>query len=63
MAAMTIDEARNHIGDGVVCGTGHSVPETGVITGVTATQVLVRHHGDNGVRAHDPADLELLSAG
>ena len=33
---MTLDEARSHIGDGVVYTTGFSPPEDGVITGVSA---------------------------
>lgn len=58
---MTLDEARNHIGDGVVYSTGFSPPEDGVITGVSASMVFVQYAGDLHAKGTDPADLTLLA--
>lgn len=58
---MTIDEARSHIGDGVVYATGFSPPEDGVITGVSASMVFVRYKDDLHAKGTDPADLTLLA--
>jgi hypothetical protein len=64
---VTLDEARAHIGDGVVyrhpwCGCEG---DDGVITSVGTRFVFVRyrdqHPGADG-RATDPADLTLLAA-
>ena len=45
---MTLDEARSHIGDGVVYRAGSDRAEEGVITGVGAL-VFVRYAGDQGL--------------
>lgn len=58
---MTLDEARAHIGDGVVYATGFSPPEDGVITGVSASLVFVRYSGQAHAKGTDPADLTLLA--
>jgi hypothetical protein len=60
---MTLDEAREHVGAGVVYTPFFGPKEDGVITGVSRTSVFVRyarqHPGSNG-QATAPEDLELL---
>lgn len=60
---MTLDEARENVGAGVVYTPGHGPKEDGVITGVSSTSVFVRyakqHPSANG-QATSPGDLELL---
>ena len=58
---MTLEEARSHIGDGVVYSSGFSPPEDGVITGVSASMVFVMYSGDLHSKGTDPADLTLLA--
>lgn len=60
---MTLDEARQHIGDGVVYQPlmGFAA-EQGVITSVSAHWVFVRY-GLSGSKATDPDLLTLLAAG
>ncbi len=60
MAAMTIDEARRHIGEGVVYVPLHGPREDGVITAVSGGWAFV-DYGRGGSVATDPADLELLA--
>lgn len=60
---MTLNEARNHIGDGVVYAPSHGRREDGVITGVSDRYAFVRYAGDGHSKATDPADLTLLAAG
>jgi hypothetical protein len=59
---MTLDEARDHIGDGVVYITGHAPPEDGVITGVSASLAFVRYRDGLHAKGTNPADLTLLAA-
>jgi hypothetical protein len=59
---MTLTEARDHIGDGVVYATGFAPPEDGVITGVSASLVFVRYAGGPYSQGTNPADLTLLAA-
>lgn len=71
-AAVTLDEARAHIGHGVVYRPkGQPLgapPEQGVITEVRrwvtpeghGGTVFVRYVGDYDAKATDPADLETL---
>lgn len=56
---MTLEEARDRIGRGVVYSTGYSPPEDGVITGVSASMVFVRYRGDLHPKGTNPADLTL----
>ena len=58
---MTLDEARSHIGDGVVYSSPPDPAEDGVITGVSATTVFVRYRGDPHAKGTNPADLTLLA--
>jgi hypothetical protein len=60
---VTIDEARAHIGRGVVYTTGYAPPEDGVITGVSASLVFVRYAGNLHAQGTNPADLTLLAGG
>ena len=58
---MSIDEARAHIGHGVVYRNGFDEPEDGTITGVSATSVFVRYRGDMHAKGTRPEDLTLLA--
>ena len=58
---MTLDEARGHIGDGVVYTPSHGDREDGVITSVSDSMVFVLYAGDRYSKATNPADLELLA--
>jgi hypothetical protein len=62
---MTLDEARAHIGDGVVYRaldeTGWK-REDGVITSVNDRYVFARYGSDQHSKATDPAALTLLAA-
>ena len=64
---MTIDEARAHIGHGVVYLKGTDRAEYGVITSVSSRHVFVRYNRDDipvvlvPSLATDPADLTLLA--
>jgi len=60
---MTIDEARGHIGDGVIYRPRGGIgTEEGKITSVTDRWVFVRYGTRRAAEATDPADLELLAA-
>ena len=59
---MTIDEARGHIGEGVVYVPGHGEREDGQITSVSDRFVFVRYTGSMHSKATDPADLEPLAS-
>ena len=60
---MTLDEARDHIGHGVVYRPTVGPAEDGVITSVSALMVFVRYAGSPGTpKATRPEDLELLAA-
>ncbi len=59
---MTLEEARRHIGHGVVYQRpGRRVWEQGVITSVNDTYVFVRYGSQTGSAATYPQDLELLA--
>lgn len=60
---MTLDEARGHIGDGVVYDPGRGDVEDGTITSVSDTYVFVRYRGDTASKATPPANLTLLAKG
>lgn len=57
---MTIDEAREHIGDGVVIDVIGFMPEDGIITGTSDRFVFVRYSGEVHAKATRPEDLTLL---
>ena len=59
---MTLDEARNHVGDGVTYCAGLPWAEDGVITGTGAEVVYVAYGGRVQSQATLPADLTLLPA-
>lgn len=58
---MTLDEARQHIGAGVVYDPGYGPKEDGVISSVGEQYVFVRYKGDFFGKATEPARLTLLS--
>lgn len=60
---VTLDEASEHIGAGVVYGPGYDAPEDGVITSVRPPWVFVRYRNDFGSQATRPEDLTLLARG
>lgn len=59
---MTLDEAREHIGRGVVYTAPHGAREDGAITGVSASLVFVHYAGDNAAKGTRPENLTLLAA-
>lgn len=58
---MTIDEARDALGQKVVYRSSQKAEE-GVITSVTNHFVFVRYGADYGSKATSPGDLELMGA-
>jgi hypothetical protein len=58
---MTLDEAREHIGHGVVYTAPHGAREDGVITGVSSRVVFVRYADDQTSKGTYAADLTLLA--
>lgn len=58
---MTLDEAREHVGAGVVYLPPGRPREDGVITSVNDRYVFVRYDGDKGSKATTPTDLILLA--
>ena len=60
---MTLQEAREHIGHGVVYQTAYGRTEDGVITSVSDRWVFVLYRGDWQGKATDPVALHLLAAG
>lgn len=56
---MTLDEARDNIGNKVIYYVGFQ-HEEGVITSVNEIYVHVRYGADIGSKATRPEDLELL---
>lgn len=58
---MTLDEARDHVGDRVLYRAHGDLAEEGVITGVGGL-VHVRYDGDQHAKATYPGDLELVAA-
>ncbi len=59
---MTLDEAREAVGRGVVYRPQHGRFEDGVITSVRGAWVFVRYSGDATSRATAPEDLVFLGA-
>jgi len=59
---MTLDEARERIGSGVVYQSRPGAPlEDGEITSVNDTYVFVRYTGDRTSKATSPGALEFLA--
>jgi hypothetical protein len=58
---MTLDEARDHIGDGVAYQPFGGKAEDGVITGVSDCFVFVRYRGDQISKATAAEMLTLLA--
>ncbi len=58
---MTLDEARAHIGAGVVYHSGHGRPEDGEIVGVSDLYVFVLFVGDRAPKATPPGALTLAA--
>lgn len=58
---MTIEEAKNMLGAGVVYKNGNGSSEDGVITSVNSTWVFVQYRGDFHSKATDPAQLNPLA--
>ena len=59
---MTLDQARAHIGAGVVYNPGHGRPEDGEIVRVSDLYVFVRYAGDRTPKATPPGALTLILA-
>lgn len=61
---MTLDEARQHIGHGVVYCPAHAAdaPEQGIITSVGVKAVFVRYGSDDHSKATRAGDLTLLAS-
>jgi len=59
---MTLDEARAHIGAGVVYNPGHGRPEDGEIVRVSDLYVFVLFVGDRTPKATPPGALTLILA-
>lgn len=58
---MTIDEARDHIGEVVLYHPDGTAPENGVLRQVSGRFVFVVHRGDHlGVKAGSPEDITLI---
>jgi hypothetical protein len=60
---MTLDEAREHVGEGVVYRTAYGKTEDRVITSVGDRWVFVRYACDQRSKATDPGMLRLLASG
>ena len=60
--AITLEEARKRIGDGVVYRAAPGDYEDGVITSVADQVVFVRYAGDNFSKATYPRDLNWLAS-
>lgn len=58
---MTLNEARAHIGAGVVYHPGHGAPEDGEIVRVSDLYVFVLFAGDRTPKATPPGALTLLA--
>jgi len=57
---VTLTEAAENIGAGVVYTAPHGAREDGVISSVGAAYVFVRYGGDSHSKATLPQDLTLL---
>lgn len=61
---MTLEEAREHVGSGVVYRAHPEAPyEDGTITEVRGDYVFVLYVGDRAPKATHPESLQLLSGG
>jgi hypothetical protein len=60
---ITLDEAREHAGEGVVYQVSGGVTEYGTISSVGEKVVFVLYAGDRCPKATDPASLTLASLG
>ena len=58
---MTLDEARERIGQKVVYRTAYGRSEEGVITSVNSAYVFVRYGSDVGSKGTDADALEPIS--
>ena len=58
---MTLDEARERIGQKVVYRTAYGRTEEGVITSVNSSHVFVRYGSDVGSKSTAPEALEPIS--
>ncbi|WP_426566407.1 hypothetical protein ACPPVT_07625 [Angustibacter sp. McL0619] len=60
---MTLDEAREHVGDGVVYkpAYGADQAEDGTIVRVSSRYVFVLYVGDRTAKATHPSMLQLLA--
>ena len=61
VGAVTLDEARAHIGAGVVYNPGHGAREDGEIVRVSDHYVFVLFVGDRTPKATPPGALALLA--
>lgn len=60
---MTLDEAREHIGDAVIFSTHPGEADGGVITSVNDSYVFVRYVRNGAPQATRPQDLTLMRGG
>jgi hypothetical protein len=58
---MTLDEARDHIGEAVAYHPAGSEPEHGTIAAASTVYVFVQYPGERGTRATYPEDLTLIA--
>jgi hypothetical protein len=58
---MTLDEARDHIGDAVTYRPAGSEPEHGTIAAASTVYVFVQYPGVRGTNATYPEDLTLTA--
>jgi hypothetical protein len=58
---MTLTEAREHVGDGVIYRPPFGTPEPGVISSVGTKYVFVRYGSDQFGKSTDPAALTLAT--
>jgi hypothetical protein len=58
---MTLEEAREHTGHGVIYRRPGQLAEDGTISSVGERLVFVLYAGDRYPKATDPADLTLLA--
>lgn len=58
---MTLDEARDNIGEAVAYHPAGSEPEYGTITAASTVYVFVQYPGERGTRATYPEDLTLIA--
>jgi hypothetical protein len=59
---MTLDEARDHIGEAVAYHPAGGEPEHGTIAAASTVYVFVQYPGVRGTMATYPEDLTLTAA-